>query len=82
MNPFINYIDKSKGLAFTIRAPFLGRPIKFYHGLHSYNSYIGRCCGKLFYLSGVACCCHFHGETGYAKETLFRFVIKNKLITL
>jgi len=76
----MNKLDKSKGIAFIYKAPFLGRPILFYHGLYSSESYAGKCFGELIYLSGVGCKCNRDGRRGQAFNVLLKYVIEYELL--
>ena len=73
-------LDKSKGIAFIYKAPFLGRSILFYNGLHSHESYAGKCFGELIYLSGVGCKCNRNGRRGQAFNVLLEYVIEHELL--
>ena len=48
-------VDKSKGLVFTYKHPWLTHKINFYRGLHSSASCVGEFAGREIYLSSPHC---------------------------
>jgi len=73
-------LDKSKGFAFEIDLCYLDKPIKFYHGLYSKESYAAEYKGNLVYLSGVACICCKGGREEIARNRIASIIIGKGLI--